>query len=110
MTKFQAIDGVEDVHDLHIWSISSNSISLTCHIRVRESLSVVFFVFFFTSVVFSDPFLTPFPSFPDRFPTFSSFLLLLFIGCKPPGNAAGRTQDLQKARHRPCDDPGPRLE
>ena len=36
MTKFQAIDGVEDVHDLHIWSISSNSISLTCHIRVRS--------------------------------------------------------------------------
>lgn len=34
MTRFQAIPGVEDVHDLHIWSISSDSISLTCHIRV----------------------------------------------------------------------------
>lgn len=36
MTKFQALPGVEDVHDLHIWSISSNSISLTCHIRVSD--------------------------------------------------------------------------
>lgn len=36
MTKFQAIKGVEDVHDLHIWSISSNSISLTCHIRAER--------------------------------------------------------------------------
>ena len=33
MARFQALPGVEDVHDLHIWSISSNSISLTCHIR-----------------------------------------------------------------------------
>jgi solute carrier family 30 (zinc transporter), member 2 len=39
MTKFQAIKGVEDVHDLHIWSISSNSVSLTCHIRVRKKYS-----------------------------------------------------------------------
>lgn len=36
MTRFQAIPGVEDVHDLHIWSISSDSVSLTCHIRVRR--------------------------------------------------------------------------
>jgi Co/Zn/Cd efflux system component len=34
MTRFRALPGVEDVHDLHIWSISSNSVSLTCHIRV----------------------------------------------------------------------------
>ena len=34
MGEFQKLPGVEDVHDLHIWSISSNSISLTCHIRV----------------------------------------------------------------------------
>jgi zinc transporter 2 len=35
MSRFQELPGVEDVHDLHIWSISSDSISLTCHIRVR---------------------------------------------------------------------------
>ena len=34
MEKFVDIPGVENVHDLHIWSISSTSISLTCHIRV----------------------------------------------------------------------------
>ena len=36
MSKFEALEGVEDVHDLHIWSISSNSVSLTCHIRVSS--------------------------------------------------------------------------
>lgn len=36
MERFEAIKGVEDVHDLHIWSISSNSISLTCHIRATD--------------------------------------------------------------------------
>jgi len=60
MTKFQAIDGVEDVHDLHIWSISSNSISLTCHIRVRNFVSLSFF---FTSVVIFEPFSTSCASF-----------------------------------------------
>mmetsp|Transcript_34232 Transcript_34232/g.75431 ORF Transcript_34232/g.75431 Transcript_34232/m.75431 type:complete len:449 (-) Transcript_34232:160-1506(-) len=35
-SRFQAIDEVEDVHDLHIWSISSKSISLTCHMRARN--------------------------------------------------------------------------
>lgn len=33
--SFEAIPGVENVHDLHIWSISSQAISLTCHIMVR---------------------------------------------------------------------------
>jgi zinc transporter 2 len=43
MEKFADIPGVENVHDLHIWSISSTSISLTCHIRVS-----FFKMFFFT--------------------------------------------------------------
>ena len=30
------IDGVENVHDLHIWSISSNAVSLTCHMRAKR--------------------------------------------------------------------------
>jgi zinc transporter 2 len=42
MEKFADIPGVENVHDLHIWSISSTSISLTCHIRVSFS----YFLFF----------------------------------------------------------------
>lgn len=33
----KALPGVTDVHDLHIWSISSNTISLTCHITVSFS-------------------------------------------------------------------------
>jgi hypothetical protein len=36
MDKFADIPGVENVHDLHIWNISSTSISLTCHIRVSD--------------------------------------------------------------------------
>ena len=34
LEALQAIPGVEDVHDLHIWSISSQATSLTCHIMV----------------------------------------------------------------------------
>lgn len=34
MEKFTNIPGVDNVHDLHIWNISSTSISLTCHMRV----------------------------------------------------------------------------
>lgn len=30
----EEIDGVTDVHDLHIWSISSHEIALSCHISV----------------------------------------------------------------------------
>lgn len=30
------IPGVTDVHDLHIWSISSSSVSLTCHMRAKN--------------------------------------------------------------------------
>jgi Co/Zn/Cd efflux system component len=42
MQRLSDIPGVENVHDLHIWSISSKSISLTCHIRVRVVLILVF--------------------------------------------------------------------
>jgi Co/Zn/Cd efflux system component len=35
LEALQNIPGVEDVHDLHIWSISSQATSLTCHIMVR---------------------------------------------------------------------------
>lgn len=33
-SRLRAIDGVQDVHDLHIWSISSNTCAMTVHIRV----------------------------------------------------------------------------
>lgn len=36
MNELKAIKGVEEVHDLHIWSISSKSTSLTVHIRVSD--------------------------------------------------------------------------
>ena len=34
--KLSAIPDVVDVHDLHIWSISSSTVSLTCHIRANN--------------------------------------------------------------------------
>ncbi len=36
LKELSEISGVENVHDLHIWSISSKSISLTCHMRVSH--------------------------------------------------------------------------
>lgn len=41
MQRFSDIPGVENVHDLHIWSISSKSISLTCHIRASNPQAVL---------------------------------------------------------------------
>lgn len=36
--SLSAIPGVVEVHDLHIWSISSKSVSLTVHIKVTITL------------------------------------------------------------------------
>lgn len=36
--RLKAVDGVQDVHDLHIWSISSNNTAMTVHIRVSTEL------------------------------------------------------------------------
>jgi cobalt-zinc-cadmium efflux system protein len=36
LEKLSDIPGVVDVHDLHIWSISSTTVALTCHIRASE--------------------------------------------------------------------------
>lgn len=36
MRDLKAIPGVSDVHDLHIWSISSEAVSLTCHMRAEN--------------------------------------------------------------------------
>lgn len=33
-----AIDGVQDVHDLHVWTITSGFDSLSCHIRIADHL------------------------------------------------------------------------
>lgn len=37
----ESIPGVIDVHDLHIWSISSQATSLTCHIMARDPQKVL---------------------------------------------------------------------
>lgn len=41
LEKLNDIDGVMDVHDLHIWSISSSTTALTCHIRATDPQSVL---------------------------------------------------------------------
>jgi cobalt-zinc-cadmium efflux system protein len=35
-TAIRSIDGVNDVHDLHIWSIGSESRALSCHISIAD--------------------------------------------------------------------------
>jgi cobalt-zinc-cadmium efflux system protein len=35
-TTLAAIDGVEDVHDLHVWSLGSNSHALSSHITIAD--------------------------------------------------------------------------
>lgn len=37
LAGIKAIPRVQDVHDLHIWSLSSNEIALSCHICLDES-------------------------------------------------------------------------
>jgi cobalt-zinc-cadmium efflux system protein len=32
----RAIDGVNDVHDLHVWSIGSETHALSCHIAIAD--------------------------------------------------------------------------
>ena len=34
-TSMQAVAGVEDVHDLHVWNLGSNSVALASHVTVR---------------------------------------------------------------------------
>lgn len=34
------VDGVEDIHDLHVWTITSRMHALTAHVRVAEDLRV----------------------------------------------------------------------
>ncbi len=36
----QAVAGVLEVHDLHVWTITSRMYSLTAHVRLREDLAV----------------------------------------------------------------------
>src|SRR2546428_367982 len=35
-TAIRAIDGVNDVHDLHVWSIGSETRALSCHISIAD--------------------------------------------------------------------------
>lgn len=36
----KAVDGVLEVHDLHVWTITSRMYALTAHVRLREDLAV----------------------------------------------------------------------
>jgi cobalt-zinc-cadmium efflux system protein len=36
----KGVDGVSEVHDLHVWTITSRMYALTAHVRLREDLSV----------------------------------------------------------------------
>jgi len=36
VSAIRAIDGVLDVHDLHIWSLGSNSHALSCHVLITD--------------------------------------------------------------------------
>jgi zinc transporter 2 len=36
-----AIDGVVDVHDLHVWSLTSKQVAMTCHIRAYNPQEVL---------------------------------------------------------------------
>lgn len=40
VAEIQAIDGVEDVHDLHVWAIADGMNALSCHINVSEADSL----------------------------------------------------------------------
>jgi len=35
-TAMLAVDGVKEVHDMHIWSLGSSSLALSCHIHVLD--------------------------------------------------------------------------
>lgn len=37
LDEFRAIPGVIDVHDLHVWTVSSDSNALTCHMLAKDS-------------------------------------------------------------------------
>ena len=36
ITSLSAITGVNDVHDVHVWSIGSDSHALSCHVRIAD--------------------------------------------------------------------------
>jgi cobalt-zinc-cadmium efflux system protein len=38
--SMKAVDGVLEVHDLHVWTITSRMYALTAHVRLREDLPV----------------------------------------------------------------------
>ena len=35
-SRMQSVDGVLDVHDLHVWSLGSQSRALACHVRIED--------------------------------------------------------------------------
>ena len=39
-TAMKGVDGVLEVHDLHVWTITSRMYALTAHVRLREDLPV----------------------------------------------------------------------
>src|SRR5262249_41242253 len=39
-TAMKTVEGVLEVHDLHVWTITSRMYALTAHVRLRENLTV----------------------------------------------------------------------
>ena len=35
-SALRSVEGVEDIHDLHVWSVSSRDVALSCHVMTRE--------------------------------------------------------------------------
>ena len=35
-SALHALDGVDEVHDLHVWSVGSSEVALSCHLVVPE--------------------------------------------------------------------------
>jgi len=36
VSELKTVDGVLDVHDLHIWSLGSNSRAMSCHVLIED--------------------------------------------------------------------------
>ena len=36
--RIEDVDGVTDVHDMHIWSLSQDKYSFTCHVVIDKSI------------------------------------------------------------------------
>ncbi|WP_407268513.1 cation diffusion facilitator family transporter [Radiobacillus sp. PE A8.2] len=40
INTLQKVDGISNIHDLHVWSITSGQNALSCHVVVRENITI----------------------------------------------------------------------